>query len=154
MSDNYRPKRPDICEQTRFSHQKKTTVLRRGWVHICTGSNLALWGVATSLCYSPYGLGVTRSATPELHPSLMLIRQDTRVFELPVPLMPESSQTNLSFATRNKTLSRMRPTVRISPAPATSQCEPTVCLNKYRRKPVNRSTTNLYHLRCERLANL
>jgi len=47
----------------------------------CTGSDLALGGVATSLCYSLYGLGGTRSATPQLLPSLGLIRQDTRGFE-------------------------------------------------------------------------
>src|SRR5215469_6695593 len=86
MGDNYRPQKGRIYVSKLASPIiKKTTVLRRGWVHICTGSNLALWGVATSLCYSLYGLGVTRSATPELHPSLILIRQDTRVFELPVP---------------------------------------------------------------------
>jgi len=50
----------------------------------CTGSDLALGGVATSLCYSLYGLGGTRSATPQLLPSLGLIRQDTRGFEPPV----------------------------------------------------------------------
>jgi hypothetical protein len=50
----------------------------------CTGSDLALGGVATSLCYSLYGLGGTRSATPQLLPSLGLIREDTRGFELSV----------------------------------------------------------------------
>ena len=50
----------------------------------CTGSDLALGGVATSLRYSLYGLGGKRSATPQLLPSLGLIRQDTRGFEPPV----------------------------------------------------------------------
>jgi hypothetical protein len=45
---------------------------------------LALGGVATSLRYSLYGLRGKRSATPQLIPSLGLIRQDTRGSEPPV----------------------------------------------------------------------
>src|SRR5262245_37732637 len=52
----------------------------------CTGSDLALGGVATSLRYSLYGLRGTWSATPQLLSSLGLIRQDTRRTRQPAPL--------------------------------------------------------------------